>query len=364
MKIFFFIDCLTSGGKERRLVELMKGLKIIPEIQFELVLMSKDVHYTEVYDLGITIHYIIRKTKKDISAFSKFYKLCKIFEPDFIHCWDSMTALLSLPICKILQIKLVNGMVTDTPIKRNILYKPLLRARLTFPFSDIIIGNSKAGLKAYSAPKRKSYVIYNGFNFSRVVGLLDKNVVSDQIGLRTKYVVGMVAAFGEFKDYKTYFDAAQLLLKKRNDVTFLAIGSNTDSTQSKSYIENENVANFILLGKQSGVESYINAMDVCVLSTYSEGVSNSILEYMALEKPVVVSAGGGSDEIVVNETTGFLISPSNSIELCDKIDLLLSDQQLRQRMGLAGKERIKNHFSIEKMVDSYVDIYSRFLYTK
>jgi glycosyltransferase involved in cell wall biosynthesis len=364
MKILFFIDCLTSGGKERRLVELMKGLKLLPEVQFELVIMSEDVHYKEVFELGITIHYLIRRSKKDFSAFYKFYKISKIYRPDFIHCWDSMTAVLSVPICILLQIRMVNGMITDTPLQRNIFYKPLLRARLTFPFSNIIIGNSNAGLKAYSAPKRKSFVIYNGFNFVRINGLLEKSVILKKIGVKSKYVVGMVAAFGEFKDYKTYFEAAQLLLKNRDDVTFLAIGNNTDSEQSESLILKENKANFKLLGKQSGIESYINAMDICVLSTYSEGVSNSILEYMALSKPVIVTAGGGSNEIVVNATTGFLISQSNSLELCDKIELLINDDQLRQRMGYEGKERIINHFSIEKMVDSFVDIYSRFLYTK
>ena len=71
MKILFFTCGLGPGGKERRLMELMKELKNHPEIEFELVLMSDDIHYKEVLDLDIKIHYLIRNTKKDLSVFYK-----------------------------------------------------------------------------------------------------------------------------------------------------------------------------------------------------------------------------------------------------------------------------------------------------
>ena len=361
MKILFFIDCLTSGGKERRLVELMKGLNRVPGIQFELAIMSKDIHYNEVFDLGIPIHYILRRTKKDLKVFNSFYIICKQYKPDFVHCWDGMTALISTPVCKILQIKLVNGMITDTPLRHNIFYKPWLRARLTFPFSDIIIGNSKAGLVAYSAPKEKSIVINNGFNFQRIEVLTDKQSILEKIEVHEKYIVGMVAAFDEFKDYTTYFAAAELLLKKRSDVCFLAIGSNTDSEIARRLVKDENKDNFRFLGKLSGIESFINVMDICVLSTLSEGISNSIMEYMALGKPVIVTSGVGSDEIIENNKTGFITSPANPAELCEKIEILLNNQDLREKMGQAGKERVLNHFSIDKMVASYVDTYNKYL---
>lgn len=77
MKILFFIDSLRSGGKERRLVELIKGLKDYQDIQCELATMSKEIYYTEIYNLGIRIHYLIRKWKKDPRIFFRLYNLCK-----------------------------------------------------------------------------------------------------------------------------------------------------------------------------------------------------------------------------------------------------------------------------------------------
>src|SRR5688572_30927656 len=127
----------------------MKGLKTRPDTEFELVMMSRDLHYKEVNEMNVKVHQVIRKKKKDLSIFSKFYKICKEFKPDVVHCWDSMTAVYLVPVLKLLKIKMVNGMVADAPEQQNYGNKTWLRARLTFPFSDMIIGNSRAGLAAY-----------------------------------------------------------------------------------------------------------------------------------------------------------------------------------------------------------------------
>jgi glycosyltransferase involved in cell wall biosynthesis len=362
MKILFFIDTMTSGGKERRLTELMKALFLTSDVEFELVVMSYNFHYQEVLDLNIPIHYLIRKSKKDLSVFQKFYKLCRSIKPDLVHCWDSMTVVYSVPICKFLQIPLVNGMITNAPQQQNLFNKHWLRARLTFPFSDLIIGNSKAGIIAYHAPSKKSFVVFNGFNFDRIEerSRLDCNP-RNQLDIRTKYVVGMVASYSKSKDYNTFFEAAQRLLLLRNDVTFLAIGKETDSSLANSLIRNGNLDHFRLLGKKSDVESYIDIMDICVLSTFTEGISNSIMEYMAMAKPVIATEGGGTNEIVINKETGFLINKSSPDELVEKMEMLLDDEKLRTKMGLAGKVRINDFFRIDRMTNHYVLLYNRLI---
>jgi glycosyltransferase involved in cell wall biosynthesis len=364
MRILFITDSLVTGGKERRLTELLKVLTLSSTTEIQLVLMNQDIHYKEVLDLNVKINYIIRKTKKDLSVFRKLYKICKDFNPEILHCWDSMTAFYSLPVCKLLGIKMVNGMVIDSPLKQNIFNKHWLRAKLTFPFSDIIIGNSMAGLSAYNAPIWKSKLIHNGFSFERIENIKPSRLIHDQVGIKTQYVIGMVASFSELKDYKTYFNAAQLLLKNRNNVTFVAIGKKTDSFIAESLIENNAKQYFRLLGRRTDVESYINIMDICVLSTFTEGISNSILEYMAMEKPVIATAGGGTNEIVVDHETGFLVNPSDPEELAQKMELLLNDKMLRMKMGKAGKDRITEHFSIRKMVNEYIDVYDDLLAIK
>ena len=359
MRILFFIDGLIAGGKERRLVELMKGMKSNSDIDFELVVMNKEIHYKEVFDLGVKIHYLIRSNKKDISVFKKFYSICKNYRPDIVHCWDSMTAMYSIPACKMLGIKFVNGMIVDAPAKQNILNKTWFRAKLSFPFSNIIVGNSKAGLNAYSVPWKKSFFIYNGFNFDRIREVKPAEKVKQELNIQTGYTIGMVASFSEYKDYPTYFKAAQILLGQRDDICFLAIGTDTDSAAAKAFIEPRYEKHFRLLGRRSDVESLVNILDIGVLSTFTEGISNSILEYMAMAKPVIASEGGGTNEIIENGKTGFLVGQSDPEELAKKMDAVLNDAGLRKKLGEAGNERIKTKFSIHNMVSEYISLYRK-----
>jgi len=358
LSLLFFIDPLAPGGKERRLPELMKALVPRRDINFELVLMSQKVHYNEVLNLGINIYYIIRKTKRDLSVFNKIFKVIRDYNPGIVHCWESMTAVYVTPACKLHKCKLVNGIVIDSPVKQNIFNKHWLRARLTFPFSDIVVGNSEAGLRAYKAPENKSRVIRNGFDFSRIENLIDENLIRDQLNIKTPFIIGMVASFSENKDYGTYFKSAEKILSERKDVTFLAIGTDTDSYSIRGLADNKYHENLRFLGARSGIESYINIMDICILSTYSEGISNSILEYMALGKPVIATSGGGTCEIVKDNETGYLISPSSPDQLAGKIKILLDDPVLRKKMGSAGRERIISEFSIDSMVRNYINLYN------
>ena len=357
MKILFFINGIHPGGKERRMLELMKELKLRKGIEFELVLMNTEISYPEIFDIDVTLHYLIRNTKKDFSIFNRFYKICKEYQPDIIHCWDSMTAVYAIPACKLLKIKLLNGLVVDTPLKKNIFNKNWLRAKLTFPFSDIIVGNSKAGLDAYNAPADKSFCIRNGYNFNRSENLLGPKIIRQQLCIHTKYVIGMVAAFSRYKDYKTYYNAAKIILNKRQDVTFLSIGNNTDSSEFQQLIENDLKDYFILLGKKTGIESFINAMDICVLATFSEGISNSIMEYMALGKPVIATSEGGTIEIVEDNKTGYLVKTSDAEDLANKMGILLNNPEQRNQMGINGKEKIQNLFSIDLMVNQFIYLY-------
>jgi glycosyltransferase involved in cell wall biosynthesis len=373
MKILFFIDGLIAGGKERRLLELMKGIKSGFDVEFELAVMNADIHYREVFDLGIKVHYLIRKTKKDASVFYKFYKICKNFRPDIIHCWDSMTAVYSIPASKLLRIKLINGMVVDSPQGFSFSNRYWLRTKFAFLFSDIIIGNSKAGLKAYHAPVKRSAYIYNGFDFRRIKNIESPETVKSKFNIKSSIVVLMVGAFGDRKDYDSFIEGAKIICNKKNDVEFIAVGDGKNFERISQKVGQDMNGRIKLLGRQSDVESIINISTICVLTTnvkvHGEGISNSILEYMAMGKPVIASSGGGTNEIVEDSVTGFLINPLSPHELAEKIEVLIDNPGLRAQFGRAGIEKIKSQFSIDLMVSEYISLYggvlnNKFVYSK
>lgn len=372
MRILFFIDSLTSGGKERRLIELMKGIKLNPNIEFELVLMSNEIHYKEVFDLDIKIHYLIRAAKKDLSVFRKFYKICKDYKPGIVHCWDSMTAVIAVPACKLLGIKLVNGMVVNTPVQQNIFNKHWFRAKLTFPFSSMVIGNSNAGLEAYGAPGKKSSCIYNGMDLARFNNLRERSSISQEIfGNESNgmFIAGMVAAFEARKDYKSLIKAAITLVSHHENIRFVLIGDGTDFNEIKNSVPVSLLNKIIFLGKTSDVESIVNIFDVGILLTntkvHGEGISNSIIEYMALGKPVLATRGGGTNEVVIDSKNGFLLdADNNEDQLITKIESLIKDKKLATDLGKRGNQMAREKFDLKIMTATYIDVYQKLLKEK
>ena len=355
MKILFFIENLLSGGKERRLLELLKGLNSSADYSFELVLIRKEVHFVDVFELGFKIHFIERRySKKDPTLLYKFYKIAKNFNPDIIHVWGSMTAFYAIPAKKILGIPMINNQIADINSKR----RTGLLNKVTFTFSDFILANSRAGLLSYNVPVNKSTVIYNGFNFNRLENLADYDIMRSKFNIKTKFVVGMVAKFHPKKDFRSYILAAQIVLKQMEDVTFLCVGRG-DTKPYKALISPEYLDRILFLGKQDDIESIVNICDIGVLATYTEGISNSIMEFMALKKPVIATDGGGTKELIENNKSGFLFKPEDKKALAAKILFLLKNREKAIEMGNIGKGIINNKFSIDQMISGFVEIYKK-----
>lgn len=362
MKILFYIENLGPGGKERRLVELIKGLSKYPDIEMELVLISDNIHYRDIFATGIKINFTIRKgLKKDPKVFSKFYKIAKQFKPDIIHVWGGMSALYAIPTKLLLSVPMINNQIADAPIKVS---KGILSHKSTFLFSDKLIANTTAGLKSYSAPSGKSKVIYNGFEFNRINNLEQSASVKNKFGIKTKYVVGMIATFYNKKDYATYINAANDILNSRNDVTFICVGDG-DSSKDKELVKKGNQERILFLGKQKNVESIMNICDIGVLTSniklHGEGISNALLEFSSLAKPILATNNGGTPEIIENGKNGFLLTPFSHTDLSEKISLLLDNDDKRFTMGAMAKKIVERKFGIDRMVKEFYESYKEVL---
>jgi glycosyltransferase involved in cell wall biosynthesis len=363
IKILFFIDVFRAGGRERRLLELIKGLKKTSNFECEIVLTEKEVHYKELLKTDIKIYYIERKfISKDPWLFYLFYNICKNSKPDIIHVWGNMPAFYAIPAKVFLGIPMINSQISDAPrLKKG----ELIYSKLNFLFSNLIISNSKAGLEAYKAPKFKSKVIYNGFDFNRLNNLTEPLTVKREFNINTKTIIGMVASFSTKKDYLTYIKSANVILKDNDDITFLCVGDNVDDSDTNylDLISTENKEKIKFLGKQNNVESIMNICDIGILTTFTEGISNSLMEFMALAKPIIVSEGGGTKELVLDNETGFIIRTKSECDLIEKIEFLLKNKEISIQFGKNGKKRILDEFNIDKMISEFIVEYKR-LYIK
>jgi glycosyltransferase involved in cell wall biosynthesis len=112
------------------------------------------------------------------------------------------------------------------------------------------------------------------------------------------------------------------------------------------------------LGEIQDTPSFLNALDVFVLSSLFEGISNSLLEAMATRLPVIVSLTGGNPEVVVDGISG-LTFPIGDFQLLAKhLRRLAQEDELRERLASQALQRIRNCFSLESMVLRYEQLYS------
>jgi glycosyltransferase involved in cell wall biosynthesis len=168
----------------------------------------------------------------------------------------------------------------------------------------------------------------------------------------------MVARFTKSKDYDLFIDIARETERNRNDITFIGVGDGPERPRIQNRIKDEHINNIMLIGNRDDIETIIAASDIGLLCTYSEGISNSVIEFMALAKPVIVTdSDGGSKEVLMEGETGFC-TERNAKTIIKLINLLLDDENLRTTMGNKGKERILGEFTIEKMGNNFIGLYN------
>lgn len=363
MKILFLINQFADGGRERRMVELVKGLDKFQEFEMHTIVFHKNVDYPEVLSTRMTYECISESNRQ--ARCKRIENVIATYSPDFVHSWvDTPTELLLLAKLKSkYHYKYIAGFVADGN-KDSWFSARHLMMMYTFWKSDAIISNSIAGLIAKGAPKAKSHVIYNGFDFDRLPSNINRAAKRKELGVSTKYLVVMCARINAAKDWDSYIQMAKYAKDAGLDVTFLSVGYG-EKLPYYQEVTSYKDSNIKFIGRRTDVEEILCVADFGVLFTnsqkHAEGVSNSILETLASGIPVIATKGGGTPEIVENAYNGYLIDEFDSKAAFNCLLSAIQDEQLYQTLSLNAKETIRQKFSIKKMVEEYISLYKEHL---
>lgn len=365
-KVLFFIGTLQAGGKERRFIELLSFLKSSGDYDMVVVTASTEIDFPVFPQLNIPL----RKVKNNAFLKSIFIPIelmgiVNEFQPDLIHTWGRMQSFYMLPAKIFNKIPIINGQITDAAPHISLFNRII--DRLNFRFSDVILSNSYAGIDAYRPPEVNSKVIYNGMDLSRFENLPAKEEIKMKYGITTPYVVVMVANVSKNKDYKMFYTVASKVIEMRDDVSFVGVGfyDKEDPLYHNCQQLIQGNRKLMMTGGIDEVEAFVNACDIGVLfsntEVHGEGLSNAVLEYMALGKPVVANDAGGTREVLKNEENGYLITDETTTRIAEKIVYLLSHNEIRINMGISGRSQIEKSFTIQKMGERFVDLYNAVL---
>jgi len=355
LRVLICIDSLRAGGKERQTVELVKGMVRRPNVVCSISCLEGDPFYSdELAALAIPVEFALRRMRWDLGVFWRLFKTIRRYRPHVIHTFDMMSSFYIFPIAKLMHIPLINASIRNAFSGGGFRWS---LERLLLKLSDYRVANSYAGLhsRGFVETETKSFVITNGFDFSRIERAVTKATACQPSCRENTKTIGMVAGFSRHKDYATFIQAARELNRRRKDVLFIAVGGGETLEASRKLAADLGAMKF--LGRRRNVEEIVASFDVGVLSTFTEGISNSVMEYMALRKPVVATDGGGTRELVVDGQTGFLVPPERPEALAAKIEYLLDNPEESRRMGEAGEARLRSEFSVGGMVEKTVQLY-------
>jgi glycosyltransferase involved in cell wall biosynthesis len=244
-----------------------------------------------------------------------------------------------------------------------------LRSRLCLMPVQSFIFVSKEAMQTFavSLPAGKARVVYDAVEVPPAHSMESNAAVRSELGIAANApVVGTVARVSAQKDYFTLADAAAEVLLQYPDTKFLIVGDNSLVELNRLHYEKvvKKLAglgiekSFIFTGHRTDVPRLITAMDFCVLSTHREGFPLSILETMAMGKPVIATAVGGIPEIVQPGITGYLHQHQNSKELANAIISLIEDPQKVSRFGSTAREHVLQNYSTSKFADEIAQAYS------
>ncbi|HVR32617.1 MAG TPA: glycosyltransferase [Acidimicrobiia bacterium] len=237
--------------------------------------------------------------------------------------------------------------------------------RLTYGRNRAVTAVSEAVAETVSRyPGPPVEVVPNGVTVSMVPAR--PAAVRTELGLRPDQpLVVHVGNIRPGKGHDLLIEAAELLAVTQPDAVVVSIGGEKypgDMDRLRDGIVSRGLDERVrFLGRRRDALAFIAAADVYVNPAAVEGLPVTILEALALSRPVVATAVGGVPSVIVNEKTGLLVTPGDAEGLAAGIGRLLTDHRLAAELAAAGSDLVDREYGLERMIRTYEDIYRRVL---
>lgn len=369
-RILQFIGSFHQGGSERQAVQLVRLLKNDGRYDIRVATLDaegplrSDIEALEIYEIAefrLSSFYNLQFLRQLIRCI-RFLKQNQI---DLIHTHDfytnvfgMLTARLAGVRCRIASKRETEGMRTANQDRLE---------RFVFGFADRIAANSgavKEHLSRRGIDDHKMAVVYNGIDLSRFEAQpADRDKLTAQLGLpgdeNIKFVTMVANLRHEVKNHPMLLRAAKQIADGRQNVHFVLAGEGSLENNLRQIAEDLGIDKRVhFIGRCSRVPELLSVSFAGVLTSFAEGFSNSILEYMAAGLPVVATKVGGAAEAVRNGITGYLIGSDDDKALAERLSGLLSDPAKADEMGRRGREIVRERFSTEAQLAAVTELYS------
>lgn len=213
----------------------------------------------------------------------------------------------------------------------------------------------------WHVPEDKVRLIHNGIRLDgTTIDAAHRSRLRRQFGIADdERVIGSVGFFRPVKDFPTLLRALALVVPREPRVRLMLVGDGPLRAELESAAARLGLRDLVHFpGWRDDARALLSAFDLFALPSLSEGLSLSILEAMAAGLPVVTTRVGGNPELVLHRETGLLVAPQCARELAEAVLTLIRDPAQRSAMGTRGRERVRRHFTLERMLSAHEDLYA------
>ncbi len=300
-------------------------------------------------------------SEMDLGAAWKLSRVIKQLKPDIVHAHDSHGVAMAASALSMASPKpcppLVMSRRVDFHIRRNAL------SRWKYNQVDCFICASDAirrMLLADGVNEERAVVVHDGVDVGKLDALPPASIHEAFWLPHQAPVVANAAALVPHKGQRHLVEAAALVVRRVPDARFVIFGEGELREVLERQIASHSLEKHVLLaGFRPDVLSLCKTIDLFAMSSVTEGLGSALLDAMACRKAVVGTTAGGIPEAVVHERTGLLVPPRDDGALAAAITRLLGDPELRARFGEAGRARVEEQFSAEKLVGGVLEVYER-----
>jgi glycosyltransferase involved in cell wall biosynthesis len=209
----------------------------------------------------------------------------------------------------------------------------------------------------------KCITVYNGIDLKMTPQGCSEEIRKKWNVADTDLLIGTVGSLLRLKRIEDLIEAFHILTKKTGGkVKCVIVGDGPEKDRLLQLVKTKKLYDKVIFtGFQSDAISYINALDIFVMTSEKEGLPRVILEAMLIGKPVVASNVTGPSELVVDRETGFLVPAGKPDMFADAILRLIESSEMRKQMGDNARKRVINNFSVERYVTRVEQVFAEVL---
>ena len=353
LRTLFVIDELDIGGTEQQILETVRR---IDRDRFDpyVCCFRHGAKAREIEALGVPVIHEAKRLKADPGLVLRLAAMMRRERFDIVqtYLWTANTW--ARVAARLAGVRWVLASERNVDIWEEA-YKRVV-GRFLARSTDRIIANSEAVrqylLERGGLAPEKVVTIYNGVNFERFRTPCDPAIRRRELGVADDVVLaGCLARIEPAKDHGTLLQALALISNRLPKLHLVLIGGGSEEERLQRMAHELGIGERVhFVGFRTDAAEWLQSVDISVLSSVKEGLSNTVLESMAAGKAVIATDVGGNAEVIVENETGCLVPSRSPAELGAALARVAGSSDLMTAFGKAGRRRADGLFSVDSMV--------------